>query len=76
MLRASARHAQGHKVEARADLEKALDLQPGMPDALLERGNMKREAGDIAGARADWTVAARASGAVGDEARRLLTSLP
>jgi tetratricopeptide (TPR) repeat protein len=54
VLRASARHAQGRKAEARADIDQALALYQDYPDALLERGEMKAETGDNAGALADW----------------------
>jgi tetratricopeptide (TPR) repeat protein len=54
VLRSSARHALGRKDEARADIDRALDLVPGYAEALVERGGMKLEAGDRAGAQADW----------------------
>ncbi len=54
VLRSSARHAMGRKDDARADIDRALDLVPGYAEALVERGGMKLEAGDRAGAQADW----------------------
>ncbi|HEY4264011.1 MAG TPA: hypothetical protein VGM72_01730, partial [Micropepsaceae bacterium] len=38
----------------RADINAALTLDPTFPDALVERGAMKMDAGDKAGARADF----------------------
>jgi tetratricopeptide (TPR) repeat protein len=38
------------------DYDRALQLQPRNPDALVERGTSKFEAGDVAGARADWQI--------------------
>ena len=58
VLRASARHALGRKPEARADIDQALNIYRDYPDALLMRGEMKAEAGDGAGAVADWQRAA------------------
>jgi tetratricopeptide (TPR) repeat protein len=39
---------------AAADIEKALRLQPGHVDGLLERGILRRLKGDDGGARQDW----------------------
>jgi len=61
VLRASARHAAGHKQEARADIEKALSIFPGYGDALVERGAMKFEDGDAKGARVDWQQVVKAA---------------
>ncbi|HEX4160825.1 MAG TPA: tetratricopeptide repeat protein [Rhizomicrobium sp.] len=61
VLRASALHAQGKTNEARADIAQALDIYPNYPEALVERGAMRLESGDRAGARADWEMAARAA---------------
>ncbi len=36
------------------DIERAIALVPNSPAALLERGNIRRLKGDLAGARADW----------------------
>jgi regulator of sirC expression with transglutaminase-like and TPR domain len=64
VLRASAYHAMGKKTEALADIAHALDILPSYPEALLERGSIRLENGDLAGARSDWqTVAAKASDA-------------
>ena len=54
MLRASARHALSRFAEARSDIDRALRIYPFYPEALVERGAMKAEAGDVAGARVDW----------------------
>jgi tetratricopeptide (TPR) repeat protein len=59
VLRASALHAQGKADRARADIAHALAIYPAYPEALVERGTMRIEAGDRAGARADWQQAAR-----------------
>jgi len=39
---------------ATQDVEAALALKPGLPEALVERGILRRLAGNAAGARADW----------------------
>ena len=54
VLRASARQAQGNQTGYKADIDAALALDPTFPDALVERGAMKMDAGDAAGARADF----------------------
>ncbi len=54
VLRAAARHAQGNTLGYKADIDAALAIDATYPEALLERGSMKLEAGDKAGARADW----------------------
>ena len=54
VLRASARHAEGRRAEASADIAHALAVYPDYPEALVERGTMKLESGDANGARADW----------------------
>jgi tetratricopeptide (TPR) repeat protein len=59
VLRASALHAQGKKSEALANIAHALDIYPNYPEALVERGTMRFESGDRAGARADWQTASR-----------------
>lgn len=56
VLRASARHAMGNKAGARADIESALKISPNDPEALVERGAMKAETGDAAGAISDWNA--------------------
>ena len=77
VLRASARHALGHKEDARADLNQALHLRPDYAEALLERGSMKVEAGDGDGARADWQAVIDNSPNSGEasEARKRLGEL-
>ena len=40
--------------QAAADLDTALSLDPQQPEALLERGIVRRLQGNNAGARADW----------------------
>jgi tetratricopeptide (TPR) repeat protein len=61
VLRASARHAEGRRAEASADIAHALAVYPDYPEALVERGTMKLEAGDAAGARADWQAVIHAA---------------
>jgi len=46
---------------ALADIERALQLRPTHPDALLERGIIRRLRRDNAGARADWLAVLRAA---------------
>jgi tetratricopeptide (TPR) repeat protein len=74
VLRASARHAMGNKTGARADIESALRLSPRDPEALVERGAMKAEAGDASGALSDWnaTIAAAPSSDAAQTARQYL----
>src|ERR1700722_19981527 len=59
VLRASALHAQGKVSEAGADIAHSLDIYPNDPEESVERGTMRLESGDRAGARADWQMAAR-----------------
>jgi tetratricopeptide (TPR) repeat protein len=40
--------------EALRDIERALEIEPGSPEALLERGILRQLQGDAEGARADW----------------------
>ena len=54
VLRASARQAQGNQGATRPTSMPPLALDPTFPDALVERGAMKMDAGDAAGARADF----------------------
>jgi len=42
---------------ARADYDRTLELRPEQPTALNNRGKLKQEAGDLAGARDDFTRA-------------------
>jgi len=77
VLRSSARNALGMRAEARNDLEQALKIVPNYPDALVERGALKLESGDVNGARADWqaTVAKAPNSAAAAEAQQRLRSL-
>lgn len=59
VLRASALHAQGKTDAALGDIARALAIYPNYPEALVERGAMRFEAGDRAGARADWQEVVR-----------------
>lgn len=56
---------------ARDDAERAVRLAPDLPEGWLERGILRRLAGDAAGARADWlrVLVLDADGAAGDAAR-------
>jgi Flp pilus assembly protein TadD, contains TPR repeats len=54
VLRASALRRAGRLDEAALNLDIALMLDSGNPDALLERGLLRRAAGDYDGAREDW----------------------
>ncbi|HTO39497.1 MAG TPA: tetratricopeptide repeat protein [Rhizomicrobium sp.] len=76
VLRSSARHALGRKDEARADIDRALDLVPGYAEALVERGGLKLEAGDRVGAKADWEdVLKKSNGETAASARARLEAL-
>lgn len=59
---------------AKDDLARALVLDPAFPDALLERGIIRRLEDNQAGAREDWmkTIAAAPESAAADTARRNL----
>ncbi len=76
-LRASARRYLGDMAGAKADIGRALELDPGFPDALVEQGIILRLGGDDAAARADWlkVIQTVPKGAVLDEARRNLELL-
>lgn len=76
-LRASAWRYLDDTAQAKADVDQALTLDPTFPDALVERGILRRLAGDAAGAREDWLAVVRTvpSGAVLDEAQRNLELL-
>lgn len=56
---------------AAADLERALSLSPGNPNALLERGQLRRAQGDLDAARQDFLAVLRfdAEGPLADAAR-------
>jgi tetratricopeptide (TPR) repeat protein len=77
VLRSSALHAEGKKEEARADIDRALEIVPGYAEALVERGGMKLEAGDRAGAQADWEDVLKKSptGDAADAARAHLEAM-
>ncbi|MEQ9643618.1 MAG: tetratricopeptide repeat protein [Alphaproteobacteria bacterium] len=63
--------------DARAAVDKALALEPGHPNALLERGLLRRAKGDDDGAREDWlalTLAWEGTPA-GDAARAYLEEM-
>jgi regulator of sirC expression with transglutaminase-like and TPR domain len=62
---------------ALADVERALALQPGHPDGLLERGSLRRMRRDDDGARQDWLAVIRdnPTGPVADAARRNLENM-
>jgi tetratricopeptide (TPR) repeat protein len=53
-LRAKAYRKLGQADLAKDNVEMALKADPDDPDALLERGTQRAEAGDKAGAREDW----------------------
>ncbi len=53
-FQASALRHLGRLEEAMAAVEYALDLNPGNPSARLERGILRFQMGDTAGAQADW----------------------
>ena len=62
---------------ALADVERALALQPGHPDGLLERGSLRRLRRDDDGARLDWLAVIQAdpNGPAADAARRNLENM-
>jgi tetratricopeptide (TPR) repeat protein len=59
---------------AQKDIEKALSLKTDYPDALLERGLIRKARGDLGGARADWlkVLEIAATGPLTEAARRNL----
>ena len=57
VLRASAYRYLDQPGRAMADVEWALELDPGNAEGYLERGNLRRLAGDDQGARDDWIEA-------------------
>lgn len=59
VLRASAWRHSGQPGLAADDLARALALDPANPEALLERGLLRRDQRDLVGARADWEAANR-----------------
>lgn len=58
-LRATALRNLGHPKAALADVERAVSLAPHNLDALLERGRMRAETGNLSGAKADWMTVVR-----------------
>ena len=68
---------QNRIADARADVEAALQMSPKNPDALVERGSIQRDSGDLKGARADFqaALALEAAGETADAARRNLAAL-
>lgn len=62
---------------ARKDVDQALALEPDYPDALLERGLIRRAKGDRDGARADWlkVLEISATGPLTDAAQRNLEAM-
>ncbi|MEW5727561.1 MAG: tetratricopeptide repeat protein [Pseudomonadota bacterium] len=77
VLRASARRYLDDLAGARADIARAVELDPLFPDALLERGMLSRLAGDDKAARADWmrAIDLNPEGAAADLARENLAKL-
>jgi tetratricopeptide (TPR) repeat protein len=74
ILRASAYRYLDNRKAAMTDIERALSFDPGNPEALVERGILRRLDGDDKGARADWLAVIKAAppGPVLDEAQRNL----
>lgn len=74
VLRASAHRALKQFVEARSDLEAALKLHPGDGNALVERGLLRKQLGDLGGARRDFQAALKTdAGAAAKENLDLLS---
>ncbi len=63
VLRASALAAQGKLREARDDADAALKLKPNSAEALVQRGDIARRAGDIGSARRDFQAVLKIAGA-------------
>ena len=51
---ASFYHAMGKTAQALTDLDRAIECDPRLPSAYLERGKMRTESGDFDGALADF----------------------
>ena len=64
VLRASAHRALKDYRAALNDLNAALAIKPGDGDALLERGLLRRDLGDVGGARNDFTAAQKNGSAI------------
>jgi len=77
VLRASARDAQNRFADARSDIEAALQLSSRNADAIMERGSIKRDSGDLKGARIDFQAALtmNPSAATREAAQRNLAAL-
>jgi tetratricopeptide (TPR) repeat protein len=63
VLRASAHRALKDYRAALSDLNAALAIKPGNGDALLERGLLRRDLGDLGGARGDFSAAQKSGSA-------------
>jgi len=63
VLRASAHRALKHFKAADSDLDAALKLRPGDGDALVERGLLRKQLGDLGGARRDFQAALKTDAA-------------
>lgn len=66
-LRATALRNLGHPKAALADAERAVSLAPHNLEALLERGRMRAQTGNISGAKADWLTVIRFAKQTGRE---------
>lgn len=77
LFRASTHRALANDRQALVDLERMLELRPGDPDALLLRGSIRMQAGDVDGARSDWRMVVRSSpdSEAGESAARNLERL-
>lgn len=75
IMRAEAHRKLALSGEARADIDQALTLQPESADALLLRGNLRADAGDYAGAKADWTKVQQVAKAESSAARSAIDNL-
>ncbi len=64
VLRASANRALRNYRPALSDLNAALAIQKGYGEALMERGLLRRDLGDVGGARADFLAAQKTGSAV------------
>ena len=77
MLRGAARRHLGRLALAQDDVDRALALDPGDAEALLERGILRQRRNDADGARADWerTIALAPDGQAADLAQQNLALL-
>ena len=64
VLRASANRALKDYRAALADLNAALAIRKGDADALMERGLLRRDLGDVGGARTDFAAAQKSGSAI------------